>query len=116
NDYAEVDKKVNYGRFDDLREQEIQFYGNYELPFGRTRQFLSNVPRWLDYIVGGYELNTSLNWSSGLPFTPSYGECGADIPAGPCMPNKGTGTLPLRLTSFDPISHTRIEFVPGPAF
>ena len=115
-DYSEVDKKVNYGRFDDLREQEIQFYGNYELPFGRTRQFLSSVPRWLDYVVGGYELNTSLNWSSGLPFTPSYGECGADIPAGPCRPNKGAGTLPLHLTSFDPVSHTRIEFVPGPSF
>ena len=115
-DYNEIDKKVDYGRFDDLREQEFQLYGNYELPFGNRRQFLNSAPRWLDYLVGGYELNTSLNWSSGLPFTPSYGECGSDIPAGPCMPNKGAGRLSVHLTSFNAMSDTRNYFIPGPNF
>lgn len=114
-DYNEIDKSVDYGRFDELRQHEVQIFGNYELPFGKNRQFLSSASRWVNYAVGGFEINTSLNWSSGLPFTPSYGECGADIPAGPCKPNKGTGSLPLKLTSFNPSTHTRNYFTPGPA-
>ena len=57
----------------------------------------------------------SLNWSSGLPFTPSYGECGSDIPNGPCQPNKAGGIMPTHLTSFSTASHARTYFVPGPA-
>ena len=76
NDYAEIDRRVNYGRFDDLREQEFQLYGNYNLPFGRNQKFFNNVPTWANYLIGGYQAAGSLNWSSGLPFTPSYGECG----------------------------------------
>jgi hypothetical protein len=102
NDYVEIDKRVNYGRDDTTREQELQFYGNYELPFGRSRQFFKTVPRWMDYLIGGYQLSPSLNWASGLPFTPSYGECGADIPDGPCRPSKAGGTFPLHLTKFNP--------------
>ncbi len=116
NDYAEIDRKVNYGRDDTLREQQVQFYGNYDLPFGRSRQFLSAVPRWMDYLIGGYEVSPSLNWASGSPFTPSYGECGADIPDGPCRPSRGVGSLPLHLTKFDPASLSRTEFVPVPTF
>jgi hypothetical protein len=115
-DYAEIDRKVNYGRFDELREQQFTFYGNYDLPFGRHRQFLSGIPAWEDYVIGGWAMSTSLSWSSGLPFTLNYGECGTDIPAGPCRPNKGSGSLALHLTSFDPNTHTRTYFSPGPQF
>ncbi len=87
-DYQEIDRAVDYGRYDDLREQQLTFFGNYELPFGRNRMFLSGAPAWVDYLIGGYQLSTSLNFSSGLPFTPSYGECGTDIPAGPACPTK----------------------------
>ncbi len=116
NDYAEIDRSVNYGRFDDLREQEFQLYGNYSLPFGRNKQFLSNASKWVDYLVGGYNLSPSLNLSSGLPFSPSYGECGSDIPNGPCQPNKAIGRMPTNLTSFDTKSHSRTYFTPYPAF
>ncbi len=115
-DYQEINRKVNYGRFDDLRQQEFQFYGNYELPFGHNRKLFSNVPGWANYLIGGYELNTSLNLSSGLPFTPSYGECGADIPSGPCRPNKTDANLPLKLSSFDPTTHQRTYFTPVTSF
>jgi hypothetical protein len=116
NDYAEIDRSVNYGRFDDLREQEFQLYGNYSLPFGRNKQFFSNAPKWADYLIGGYNLSPSLNWSSGLPFSPSYGECGSDIPNGPCQPNKAIGRMPTNLTSFNTTSHSRTYFTPYPAF
>jgi hypothetical protein len=115
-DYQEIDRAVDYGRYDDLRQQQLTFFGNYELPFGRNRMFLSGAPAWVDYLVGGYQLSTSLNFSSGLPFTPSYGECGTDIPAGPCMPNKTAARLPLSLTSFSTATHSRNYFIPGLPF
>jgi hypothetical protein len=45
--------------------------GNYELPFGRGREFLSNSSRWLDEAVGGW--SSSLTWAAqtGVPFTVS---------------------------------------------
>jgi hypothetical protein len=116
NDYAEIDRSVNYGRIDDLREQEFQIYGTYSLPFGHNKQFLSSAPKWADYLIGGYELSPSLNWSGGLPFWPSYGECGADIPNGPCSPNKTVGRLPTQLTSFSTTSHSRNYFTPVAPF
>ncbi len=115
NDYALIDRKVTYGRFDDLRAQEFQLYGNYDLPFGRNQKFLSGVPTWANYLVSGYQAGASLNWSSGLPFSPSYGECGSDIPNGPCQPNKGGGIMPTHLTSFNATSHSRSYFTPYPA-
>jgi outer membrane receptor protein involved in Fe transport len=112
NDYALINRKVVYGRYDDLRQQELQLYGNYSLPFGNNQRFFSGAPKWANYLIGGYQLNPSLNWSSGLPYTPSYGECGSDIPNGPCMPNKAGGRLPTHLTSFNTASHSRTYFTP----
>jgi hypothetical protein len=112
NDYALIDRKVFYGRNDDLRQQEFQLYGNYNLPFGNNQRFFSGAPKWANYLIGGYQLSPSLDWSSGLPYTPSYGECGSDIPNGPCMPNKTVGILPTHLTSFDTASHSRTFFTP----
>ena len=109
-DYQEIDRKVNYGRYDDLREQEFQFYGTYDLPFGRGGRFLTGANGLVNYLVGGYEVSTSLNLASGLPFTASYGECGSDIPSGPCRPNKGAGSLQFNLSSFDPVNHQRRYF------
>jgi hypothetical protein len=115
-DYQEIDRRVDYGRFDDLREQQLTFFGNYELPFGRSRRFASGVSPWVNYIIGGYQLSTSLNLASGLPFTPSYGECGTDVPTNPCMPNKSAARMPLSLTSLNATAHSRTYFTPGPTF
>jgi hypothetical protein len=115
-DYQEIDRAVDYGRYDDLREQQLTLFGNYELPFGRNRMFANGEPAWVNYIIGGYQLSTSLNLAGGLPFTPSYGECGTDIPAGPCMPDKTVSRLPLALTSFSTASHSRTYFLPGLPF
>jgi len=78
--------------------------------------FGSDMPKWANAVVGGFELNTSLNWSGGLPFTPSYGECSSDIAGSNanCMPDKIGPRMPLNLTSLDPINHSRSYFIPGP--
>jgi hypothetical protein len=86
-DYFAIDPRVNYGVDDNNRRHVFLISTLYELPFGRGKMFASDLPRWLDYIVGGYQLNNITTWGSGLPFTPSYGECGADRDTGPCRPN-----------------------------
>ncbi len=108
----EVYKKFLWGRLDDLREKQLTLFGNYELPFGKGKQFGGGVPTWMNYIIGGYELSTSIDWASGLPFTASLSSCSAFTPAGPCRPDKGSGSFPLKLTSFDPTTHSRTYFVP----
>lgn len=45
--------------------------GNYELPFGRGRQFLSNSSRWVDEAVGGWSSSLTYAAQSGSPFTVS---------------------------------------------
>jgi hypothetical protein len=105
-------KKYDWGRYDDLRDNQLSVFGNYELPFGKNKMFGSKAPGWANYVIGGWELSPNISWASGLPFTASYAECGSDRPAGPCRPNAGSGSFPLSLTPYDPVTHTRTYFVP----
>jgi hypothetical protein len=43
------------------------FNGNfiYDMPFGRGRSFASSAPRWLDEIIGGWEVSGLPSWHSG---------------------------------------------------
>ncbi len=80
----EVYKKSLWGRLDDLREKQLTVFGNYELPFGKGKHFGGGGPTWLNYVIGGYELSTSVDWASGLPFTANLSNCSPFTPAGPC--------------------------------
>ena len=40
---------------------------SYELPFGKGRTYLSNSNRWLDYLVGGWSINSASVFNSGFP-------------------------------------------------
>jgi hypothetical protein len=51
----------------------------------------------MNYIIGGYQLSGTFNWSSGLPFSVSYNECSADIDAGPCWAAK-TGSPKINVS------------------
>src|SRR6187402_776335 len=44
----------------------------YQLPFGRGRHFLATAPRAVDYLLGGWDVNTIINTRSGEPVTLSY--------------------------------------------
>jgi hypothetical protein len=52
----------------DIRNR-FTFNGNYELPFGRGRSFLSNDSRWLDEIVGGWSSSLTYAAQTGTPFS-----------------------------------------------
>jgi hypothetical protein len=86
-DYLFWDPHIDYGRESGFRTKV--FNGNfiYELPLGRGKHFLSNPSRALDRLVSGWQLSAILVWESGLPFTPSYTDCGKDEDTGPCRPN-----------------------------
>ncbi|GGH08864.1 hypothetical protein GCM10011586_26630 [Silvibacterium dinghuense] len=43
--------------------------GNYELPFGRGKTFLSNSSRWVDEAIGGWSSSLSYAAQTGTPFT-----------------------------------------------
>jgi len=40
----------------------------YELPFGKGKQYGSNIPTALDYVIGGWQWNNIITLSSGTPF------------------------------------------------
>ena len=47
----------------------LSLIGNYDLPIGRGRQFLSGINPWLDGAIGGWRVSTALIAYSGFPQT-----------------------------------------------
>ncbi len=99
----------HYGLVDFNRKHVFVLTAVAELPFGRGRAFGSHMPKVLDYILGGYQLSPVFTWSSGLPFSVSYNECGADIDVGPCWASK-SGNTNVSVGSLDPINHSVTYF------
>lgn len=46
----------------------FSFESIYELPFGRGRNYYSDMPRALDYVIGGWQINAIFRAQSGSPF------------------------------------------------
>jgi outer membrane receptor protein involved in Fe transport len=84
---AGYDKSVNYGPNDNYRNHVFIFTQVYQLPFGTGKRWANNVGRLGDLLVGGWELNGTTNWSSGLPFTPGLSTCHPSSDTGPCRPD-----------------------------
>jgi hypothetical protein len=59
----------NWAWSDFDRRHVWQGYVIYELPFGRGKTFASDVPRLIDYLIGGWQVSAILNYASGRPFT-----------------------------------------------
>ncbi|HEV2118432.1 MAG TPA: TonB-dependent receptor [Terriglobales bacterium] len=83
----------------------------YELPFGRGKRFAGGAGKALDLVIGGWQLTDTMNWSSGLPWTATAGDCGLINDTGPCLPNV-SGSFNVGAGSFDPVSHTVTYFTP----
>ncbi len=82
-----------FGVQDFNRTHVFVLTGLWGLPFGKGKRFLTDVSKGWDYVVGGWQINTITNWSSGLPFSFSYAGCGRDVDtsAGPCRPDRVGG-------------------------
>lgn len=46
----------------------FSFASIYDIPYGRGRQFGSDIPRALDYLIGGWQINGIFRAQSGSPF------------------------------------------------
>ncbi|MGH9537668.1 MAG: TonB-dependent receptor domain-containing protein, partial [Terriglobales bacterium] len=112
--YYAIDHKIAWGPVDFNRDQVFVFNTVYELPFGKGKKFMGNAGKAADYIVGGWQVSNTTNWSSGLPWTPSFAECGGEEDVGICRPNKGSGSFHTGVGSLDPIAHTITYFTPVP--
>ncbi|MGD9564261.1 MAG: TonB-dependent receptor [Pyrinomonadaceae bacterium] len=63
------DRYLNYSWSDFDRRHVLQATYLVELPFGRGRAFGSDIPRALDWVIGGWQLAGTFFWGSGRPFT-----------------------------------------------
>lgn len=99
-DYYSVDPRIAYGPDDFNRNHVFVINTVYELPVGRGKKFLGDLGRVTNFLIGGWQVSNTSNWSGGLPFTPSIGECNKISDAGPCRPDILPGA------SFDVGKHT----------
>ncbi len=60
------DQQFSYSDFD-IRHQ-INFNWVSEFPWGRGKKWGSDMPAWLDAVVGGWSMAGLTRWTSGLPF------------------------------------------------
>jgi len=97
--YYAISHKIAWGPVDFNRNQVFVFNTVYELPFGKGKAYLGGVGKAENYLVGGWQLSNTTNWSSGLPWTPSFNNCGTDQDVGVCRPNKGSGSFHTGLSS-----------------
>jgi len=81
------DPAANYGPNDNYRNHVFIFTQVYQLPFGKGKKWGADAGRVADLLIGGWELNGTTNFSSGLPFTPSLSSCHASSDTGPCRPD-----------------------------
>ena len=113
NNYYVDNPRIAYGPDDENRNNVWISNVVYELPFGRGKMFASGVSKPMEYFVGGWEITNTTNWSSGLPWTATYGECNAD--EGPdinvCRPNQN-GSFQVGVGSFNTSTHNITYFTP----
>jgi len=74
--------KQSYGGSDQDQRQVFTFSALDELPFGRGRQFLTNIPRALDEVIGGWHLNVITTLETGTPITVTTGSYQYTSPSG----------------------------------
>ena len=62
-------RNLNYAYSDFDRRHVLQATYVAELPIGKGKAFLGEIPKALDFIIGGWQLSGTMNWASGRPFT-----------------------------------------------
>ena len=105
------DLSQGWGRQDFNRDSVLILTSLYELPVGKGKHFMGNVSRGVDMVLGGWQWNATMVIGSGLPFSPSYGECNSDRDTGPCRPNL-SGSFPMGSGGFNNQTRQVIYFTP----
>ena len=103
----------SYGPDDQVRNHAWVTSGVYELPFGKGKTFAGNSGRAEDLIVGGWQISGTTNWSGGLPWTPSFSNCGEVNDLGLCRPDRD-GSFHVGAGKFDSATQRVTFFTPIP--
>lgn len=125
-EYFADNPAVEKGPSDTNRNQLFVLSGIYQLPFGKGKMFDDTNNRWVNYAIGGWQLAGTTTWESGLPFTPTYAECGSDQDvdtnygspgtSSDCRPDKANNgeeqAFVTSPSSYDPTTHSRRIFTP----
>jgi outer membrane receptor protein involved in Fe transport len=100
---------ITHGRDSAVRDQQIVWYGSYDLPFGKGKMYMPDANRVTDAVIGGWQISEVSNWSGGLPYTLSYNECGSNVQSGPCDPSQSK-KMATSTSSYNPTTHSRCMF------
>ena len=119
--YFAQNPRVEYGPSDTNRNNVFLLNGLWDLPVGRGKA-VNLRSKVLDEAIGGWRVAATTTWESGLPFTPTYGECGSDQDidsnfsspgtSSDCRPDKGVGSLATHVSGLNPVTHSRSYFTP----
>ncbi len=114
------DNHINWGHYGYNRDNYFKLFGGYDLPFGRGRQFGAGMNSIANAIVGGFTVDASLGWGSGLPYTANFSTgCWSNAalgdPTGECLPNK-VGSFSTKASSLNTTNHIVQYFTPSGAF
>ena len=86
-DYFIHDRSLGRGPASYDRAHVFFFTEVWDLPIGRGKRFLGGTSKGLDYLIGGWQLNSTTTWQSGLSFTPTVSGANCSVNAGPCRPD-----------------------------
>jgi hypothetical protein len=64
-----TDYKIERGLSNQDQPYRLVLSWLYELPFGRGKRWGGDVSRWVDYAIGGWQLNGIYTLQAGLPFS-----------------------------------------------
>ncbi|GGA78922.1 hypothetical protein GCM10011507_32720 [Edaphobacter acidisoli] len=81
NDYDSLNRMENYGIDSAIPEHHIAFNGLIDLPIGRGKRYLGNVNRFINELVGGYQIAFDGNVTTQY-FQPSSSNWGGFNPMG----------------------------------
>jgi outer membrane receptor protein involved in Fe transport len=81
------DRSLEYGSPEWARTHTITLAATVELPFGQGKRFFGDISKGLDYIVGGWQFNTSAYIASGQHLNVDYRDAGQDRDTGPNRPD-----------------------------
>jgi len=82
--------------------QKLTISGTFEMPFGKGRRWMSAAARPVQWIAGGWQLNTIGTFQTGLPFTPTMQTNTLNTGTGSQFPNRiASGELPDSQRSID---------------
>ncbi|HKW61433.1 MAG TPA: carboxypeptidase-like regulatory domain-containing protein [Candidatus Acidoferrum sp.] len=70
--YNQFQPDSDYGVDGYVSRHRAVFYGIYDLPIGRNRQYGASMARWADAIVGGWQTSFYMFAKSGTGFTPFW--------------------------------------------